>query len=296
MLKNKIIFTLLLGTALTFSVPAVNASAAVANGWEQANGNWYYYENSTMKTNSWIAGTGSDYDKWYYVGKDGAMVKNDWVKHTDGNWYYLGSDGAMITTQWIPGANNNGKWYYVNEKGIMQTNSWIEGRGNYYGYWYYVGEDGAMVTNKWIEGAGSKWYYLGEDGAMLTNTTTPDGYWVGSDGAWNGQVIVNEAKKYLGVPYVYGANGPYNFDCSGLVQYVYKQALGISLGRTTYDQVKEGRAVSRDELQPGDLVFPHSGHVQIYIGNGQVIHAPQTGDVVKISPLGTVWSARRILG
>ena len=109
-----------------------------------------------------------------------------------------------------------------------------------------------------------------------------------------GQSIVSEAKKHLGKDYVYGASGPNTFDCSGLVQYVYKQALGISLPRTTYDQANVGVEVSTSELQPGDLVFPSSGHVQIYIGNGQVIHAPHTGDVVRISSLGTVWHARRI--
>ena len=101
-------------------------------------------------------------------------------------------------------------------------------------------------------------------------------------------------KKQLGVPYVWGGTSPNDFDCSGLVQYVYKETLGIFLPRTTYDQVNCGRAVSANELKPGDLLFPHSGHVQIYIGNGQVIHAPHTGDVVKISSLGEVWAARRI--
>ena len=184
MLKRKIVFSLLLGIALTFSVPTVNAFAAVQNGWEQTGSDWYYYEGGVKQTNKWIAGTGTNSDKWYYVGSNGVMVKNDWVKHTDGKWYYLGSDGAMITNQWIPGANNNGKWYYVGEDGAMKTNSWIEGHGKYYGLWYYVDGDGAMVTNKWVYGNGGNSYYLGDDGAMLTNTVTPDGYYVGSDGAY----------------------------------------------------------------------------------------------------------------
>ncbi|MDS0525168.1 C40 family peptidase [Clostridium sp. SHJSY1] len=109
------------------------------------------------------------------------------------------------------------------------------------------------------------------------------------------QAVVKEAKKYLGKPYKYGASGPNAFDCSGLTSYVYKKALGINITRTTSTQVNQGIAVSKKDLQPGDLVFPHSGHVQIYIGNGQVIHAPHTGDVVKIAKLGTVWKARRII-
>lgn len=107
--------------------------------------------------------------------------------------------------------------------------------------------------------------------------------------------VVNEAMKHLEKPYVYGAAGPNSFDCSGLTSYVYKTALGINIGRTTYDQVDSGISVSTSDLKPGDLIFSHSNHVQIYIGNGKVIHAPHTGDVVRIANLGTVWKARRII-
>jgi len=99
--------------------------------------------------------------------------------------------------------------------------------------------------------------------------------------------IVAYAETFLGTPYVYGANGPSSFDCSGFTKYVYAH-FGISLGRTTYDQIDQGQYVSRGDLQPGDLVFFGSGsphHVGMYIGNGSYIHAPHTGDVVKISPL-----------
>lgn len=107
--------------------------------------------------------------------------------------------------------------------------------------------------------------------------------------------IINEAMKHLGKPYVWGATGPSSFDCSGFTQYVYKQALGIDITRTTYTQINSGREVSRSELQPGDLVFPSSGHVQIYIGNGMVIHSPKPGDVVKIVSIYDFWRARRII-
>ncbi|BCZ49162.1 hypothetical protein psyc5s11_52290 [Clostridium gelidum] len=113
--------------------------------------------------------------------------------------------------------------------------------------------------------------------------------------AGNAQAILNEAYAQLGKPYVYGATGSANFDCSGFTQYVYENAAGIDISRTTYSQINEGQAVSEDQLQPGDLVFPHTGHVGIYVGNGQMIHAPQTGDVVKVSPVPNVYAARRIL-
>jgi cell wall-associated NlpC family hydrolase len=93
------------------------------------------------------------------------------------------------------------------------------------------------------------------------------------------------ALKYLGVPYAWGGATPGGFDCSGLVMYVYGQ-LGISLPHYAAAQYGFGTAVSRDQLQPGDLVFFDGlNHVGIYIGGGQMVHAPETGDVVKITPL-----------
>jgi cell wall-associated NlpC family hydrolase len=113
--------------------------------------------------------------------------------------------------------------------------------------------------------------------------------------AGKAQAILNMAYAQMGKPYVWGATGSQNFDCSGFTQYVYENALGIDISRTTYSQIDEGQAVSEDQLQPGDLVFPHAGHVGIYVGNGQMIHAPQTGDVVKVSPVYNFYAARRIL-
>lgn len=116
-----------------------------------------------------------------------------------------------------------------------------------------------------------------------------------AEAAVSGQAIVDYSKKFLGKPYSYGAAGPNSFDCSGLTYYVYNQAAGINIGRTTYDQINAGREVSRNELQLGDLVFTSSNHVGIYVGNNQMIHSPQTGDVVKISTISKFWRARRIL-
>lgn len=94
------------------------------------------------------------------------------------------------------------------------------------------------------------------------------------------------ARSQLGKPYVWGATGPNSWDCSGLTQAAWRAA-GITLPRTTYDQVNAGTRVSESNLRPGDLIFFYSdvSHVGLYIGNGEMIHAPHTGTVVKIAPI-----------
>ncbi|MCL4291349.1 MAG: C40 family peptidase [Thermoleophilia bacterium] len=108
--------------------------------------------------------------------------------------------------------------------------------------------------------------------------------------------VVDIALQYLGVPYVWGGASPSGFDCSGLVVYVYGQ-LGISLPHYTGSLWQLGSAVSRDQLQAGDLVFFNGlGHMGIYMGGGQFVHAPHTGDVVKISSLNDSWYASTYVG
>ncbi|MER5948815.1 NlpC/P60 family protein [Streptomyces sp. NPDC001904] len=94
------------------------------------------------------------------------------------------------------------------------------------------------------------------------------------------------ARQALGSPYVWGATGPNAFDCSGLTQAAYRAA-GVSIPRTTYAQINAGQRVSRSQLQPGDLVFFYSGisHVGLYIGNGEMIHAPNPSAPVRIAPI-----------
>ena len=112
--------------------------------------------------------------------------------------------------------------------------------------------------------------------------------------------VVGIAMQYLGTPYVWGGSSPSGFDCSGFTMYVFSR-VGVSIPRTVSTQYAVGVAVSRSELQPGDLVFFNGlGHVGIYIGGNQFIHSPHTGDVVKISAMTGYYSdnyvgARRIL-
>ncbi|HEY5468817.1 MAG TPA: NlpC/P60 family protein [Coriobacteriia bacterium] len=98
--------------------------------------------------------------------------------------------------------------------------------------------------------------------------------------------IVSIALKYLGRPYVWAASGPRSFDCSGFTRFVYAQ-VGVSLPHSSRMQINYGARVSRANLKPGDLLFFYSPihHVAIYLGNGKMVHAPHTGDVVSIDPV-----------
>lgn len=107
-------------------------------------------------------------------------------------------------------------------------------------------------------------------------------------------VAISFARAQLGKPYRFGALGPGAWDCSGLVVGSFKAA-GVSLPHYTGFLISKGIEVSRAELQPGDLVFPDPGHVQIYTGSGTVIEAPHSGAVVREVPMWGFWRARRIV-
>lgn len=118
----------------------------------------------------------------------------------------------------------------------------------------------------------------------------------------NSNDIITYAYKFLGTPYLSGGTSPANgFDCSGFVKYVYSH-FGVNLSRDTYSQIKQGTAVSKDQLTPGDLIFfgtnNNPSHVAIYAGNNSIIHAPRTGETVKVSSLDDMKDylcARRVL-
>ena len=120
------------------------------------------------------------------------------------------------------------------------------------------------------------------------------------------ETVVNLAYAQLGKPYVWGAEGPNSFDCSGLIHYVYKQA-GVSMPRSSKEQSNVGTKINKSDLQSGDLIFSSTdgtggvSHVAIYVGNGEMIHAPRTGkNVEKVSINNSYWSkaylyAKRVL-
>ena len=115
-----------------------------------------------------------------------------------------------------------------------------------------------------------------------------------------GAQIVQMAQQYMGTPYAWGGSSPGGFDCSGFIYYIYSQ-FGISLPRMSDGQFEVGRAISGDNLLPGDLVFfttyePGASHVGIYLGGGRFIHASSAAGEVTITPLGKSYYQERYLG
>jgi cell wall-associated NlpC family hydrolase len=134
--------------------------------------------------------------------------------------------------------------------------------------------------------------------AVGATAVTPEGAAVIPPSSHSG--VVGVAMQYIGTPYVWAGASPGGFDCSGLVMYSYSQ-VGVSLPHSSYAMWSDGVSVPRDQLQPGDIVFFDGlGHVGIYIGGGEFVHAPHTGTVVQVSSLdsgsyaGSYNGARRV--
>ncbi|TDQ52507.1 C40 family peptidase [Actinorugispora endophytica] len=139
---------------------------------------------------------------------------------------------------------------------------------------------------------------IAEQEELLSQFPSADPAGGGSDvgGSYTGSAsgsagsALDFAYAQLGKPYVYGAAGPDNYDCSGLTMRAWANA-GVSLPRTTYGQAEAGQRVGYDAMQPGDLIFFYGGltHVGMYVGGGQMIHAPRTGKNVEVVSLSGYW-------
>ena len=269
---------------------------------------WYWFEaDGTMARDKdvFIVLNADGTGKWTRYDSDGRMVKGESYKN--GAWYYFDLTTGAMAKGFVnlPQSDDpNGKWvYYDPITGKMQY-------GEQYidGYWYYFDtatgkmahgkyyRDGAYYYYDTVTGImqygeqtidGDEYYFDTETGAMVTGEVERDGryyYYDDETGAMLGlgEQIVKYAEKFLGTPYTWGGTSPdTGFDCSGFTQYVYSN-FGIDLDRTSSAQRRQGEAVDEDDIMLGDLVC-YSGHVAIYVGNGQVIHSPQEGEVVKIS-------------
>ena len=182
------------------------------------------------------------------------------------------------------------------------------------GEWYVIDLDGKkayiskpLLSSKKVEVSSRSSTSLDEANTETQQTNAEEQQTTtNSSSSSSGEAVVAYAKQFLGYRYVYGTNGPNTFDCSGFVQYVYKH-FGISLSRSSKTQANDGVAVSKSDLQPGDiLIFKNTsktaiGHVGIYIGNNQFIHASNSKTGVIISSLSSssyqqrYVTARRVL-
>ena len=114
------------------------------------------------------------------------------------------------------------------------------------------------------------------------------------------QSVLNLAYSKMGCPYVWGAEGPNSFDCSGFTSYVFRNAAGVSLPRTSSAQSGYGKTVSKSNLQAGDLVFFNTSgkgvsHVGIYVGAGKMIHAPSSGKTISVTSINSSYYSSRFV-
>ena len=289
------------------------------NGWQQQDGNTYYYNNGQKATGV------QDINGAQYYFNDQGQQQKDYFLDQDNHTYYFQADGTRLNNGFY---NNWGRTYYFQADGSRLDNNFYTNWGrtyyfgndgarwdnqfmNAFGHTYYFGDDGARWDNRFMNAFG-RTYYFGNDGARLDNSVYSNWghqYYFGSDGALiqNSDVTINGKKYYAnaegilaeknnvdakvdralsqrGVPYVWGGNTPAGFDCSGLVQWAY--GLGANY-RTTYQQATLGTH-KRDVMNApkGSLLFFGSDsapyHVAISLGNGTYVHAPEPGDVVKV--------------
>lgn len=235
------------------------------------------------------------------------------VTGESGDWYkvrYNGSDGYVYKTYVTL---SQGSGFTVTEKEdteavVVSAVNMRTGPATGYTSMRVLGS-GVRVTITGTSGNWSRVEYNGSTGYIFSSYLSTNLSSSGSgstSSSSEGEAIVAEGKKYLGVPYVYGGTSPSGFDCSGFVYYVYKQC-GYSITRTATAQNSDGYYISRSELQPGDIVIFYNsamtaiGHAGIYVGDGQFIHASSGSGKVVISSLSSTYynthyySARRVV-
>ena len=164
-------------------------------------------------------------------------------------------------------------------------------------------KNGAIVT---ITGQSNGWYkissgYVSSDYVSIVDEATAKASQAAAANTTSGQKMAEFALKYVGYPYVYGGSSPKGFDCSGFVKYVCNQ-FGYNVNRTASGQMDNGTSVSRNQLQPGDLVFFRTqgrgtaDHVGVYVGNGKFIQSPRSGQDIQITSLSEDYWVRHYVG
>lgn len=233
---------------------------------------------------------------WYYVEYNGSYgyVSDDYVQKTSGGSSNSQDSSSNSNTQTqINGYGKitarsglNLRKSASTNSGVIRTipyNSQVKLKSKS-GNWYYVEYSGSIG-------------YVSADYIQKTSGSSSNSQDTNNTSSKYNKVL-SAMKSQLGKPYRYGGSSPSTgFDCSGLMQWGFKQA-GINIGRTTYDQVKAGSAVNVNSAKPGDLlVYSSKEHIGMYIGNGQWIEAPSTGKTVRISnvPWNKIGYARRVI-
>ena len=295
-------------------------------GWIEYKGNKYYIINTyELPQNMWRKINGN----LYYFNKDGIMIKDQKIS-IDGKEYQFNKNGHMVDLDSSKKLNEvsaeQQKLYDLGQQTLVEAaskkkNGVLYEAGKYYRYqdgkkvrgwykengkWYYFLNSFNRAENLWRK-IDNNIYYFDQNGVMLTNTTTnikgitykfnKGGSLASSSSQIKINKVIEVAKSKIGSNYVWGAQGPNTFDCSGLMLYSFSHGAGITLPRVSKDQATVGTYVSRSELRPGDLIFWGSPvhHVALYIGNGKYIHAPQPGSTVTIANLGGYTTARRVI-
>lgn len=295
-------------------------------GWIEYKGNMYYIINTyELPQNMWRKINGN----LYYFNKDGIMIKDQKIS-IDGKEYQFNKNGHMVDLDSSKKLNEvsaeQQKLYDLGQQTLIEAaskkkNGVLYEAGKYYRYqngkkvrgwykengkWYYFLNSFNRAENLWRK-IDNNLYYFDQNGVMLTNTTTnikgityrfnKGGSLASSSSQIKINKVIEVAKSKIGSNYVWGAQGPNTFDCSGLMLYSFSHGAGITLPRVSKDQATVGTYVSRSELRPGDLIFWGSPvhHVALYIGNGKYIHAPQPGSTVTIANLGGYTTARRVI-
>lgn len=217
------------------------------------------------------------------------------------------------TTNHVQAATEQVKINYVPGYGV---NIWDN-----YNHGHFTGKRASHgttwnVLDTQVDAKGNTWYEIGQNQWVMAKYTVSADKKVkaakpaakavsakkSTQASGDASSIIALAKAQVGKPYVWGGTTTNGFDCSGLVQYVYKNAAGVNLSRTTYSQVKQGQSVSMKNLQPGDLLFWGSAsapyHVGIYVGNNQYVHAATPGQGVIVQTLSSYFYpsvAKRVL-
>jgi cell wall-associated NlpC family hydrolase len=211
--------------------------------------------------------------------------------------------GEPIATAYIAGTGGDGapcltapQWG-SDSLALLGEGEPVEVRAETMGEWQPVNCAGA---GGYVHVALIAWNPVGPSDPLAAGGEQPDGK-TGNGGAV-GEQIVNFALQFQGYPYVYAGEGPFAFDCSGFTMFVIHNTLGLDIPHDMFVQYQMGRSVSRDALQPGDLVFfantirPGMSHDGIYIGGGQFIHAETESAGVKISNLDDEYYSSRWYG